>query len=239
MENRLSPHSGHSDAPFDFTGSLPAFHGVPVEHQTITIAGKRFELAGLKDAADLLDIPDFAERFVKDDMAPYGFELWPAAPMLATHMLTGDNGAGRSAIELGCGLALVAMAAYSRGWNILATDYDDAALRFARHNAAHNHVPLSFGILDWRQPQTIGRFDRVLGADVLYQLVDHQPILDRLHDLLAPGGIALLADPYRGIADRFEPLALQNGFEVRLLPAEPLQRGTRTIEGRIFQLQQK
>ncbi len=58
------------------------FRGLPVHEEAVVVAGRTFRLAGLRDAADLLDQPDYAKKFVEEDRAPYGMELWPAAPML-------------------------------------------------------------------------------------------------------------------------------------------------------------
>ena len=60
-------------------------------------------VAGVIDAADLLDEPDYAKRFLDDDCAPYGLELWPAAVMLAEYILQNDSNHVGRAIEIGCG----------------------------------------------------------------------------------------------------------------------------------------
>ncbi len=72
-----------SDAPFDSADGGPSYRGIPVERQAVTIGRRTFEIAGLRDASALLDEPDFAKRFLDDDVAPYGLVLWPAALMLA------------------------------------------------------------------------------------------------------------------------------------------------------------
>lgn len=63
------------DNPFEWLSGGPCFHGLPVLHREIDIAGKTFYVAALIDAADLLDLPEFATRFVEDDVAPYGLDL--------------------------------------------------------------------------------------------------------------------------------------------------------------------
>jgi len=236
---------------FEWIDGRAYFRGLPVERHVVTLAGKDssstpwvFEIAGVKDAADLLDQPDFAKRFVEDDLAPYGLELWPAARMLAEHVVRGEPGAGRSAIELGCGLALVSVAAALSGWRILATDNDQTSLRFAEYNAGKNNAEIvGFELLDWNHPREAvlpllqgRRFDRVFAADVLYQLVDHAPILRCIDQLLAPDGVAVVADPNRGVADRFETTARDHGFIVEIEPASATDRHGKTVAGRVFAL---
>jgi predicted nicotinamide N-methyase len=203
----------------------------------VTVAGQTFDIACLDDAADLLDEPDYAKRFLEEDRAPYGLELWPAAIMLAEYILQHESNDGGRAIEIGCGLALVSMAAARAGWIVTATDNEPTSLRFARYNAGLNGAPIeAFEPLDWRHPPAGRRFDRVYAADVLYQLVDHEPVLHCLRALLAPDGLALVADPNRSVADRFAAMAEPHGFTVEVIPtAAPGSAGKR-VEGRIFRM---
>jgi len=228
-----------ASVPFlDWVDGAPYFRGLPVVRHVLTIADHRFELFGVKDAADLLDLPDYAERFTSEDVAPYGMELWPSARMLAGHLLAGDAGRGRRAIELGCGLGLVAIAATAAGWSVTATDNEPTSLRFTEFNSERNNVVLQSVVrLDWQEPHTLGRFDLVLAADVLYQLVDHGPLLRCVDTLLADGGVALVADPNRTIADRFEKLATDGGFAVKTIATSTeLPEDNRRVSGRIFEL---
>jgi predicted nicotinamide N-methyase len=229
--------SGEAESLFDWRDSGAYFRDLPVQRHAVNVAGRAYEIMGVEDAADLLDQSDFARRFLEDDVAPYGLELWPAARMLAEHLLQGQSGAGRSAIELGCGLGLVSIAAADRGWAVLATDNDPTSLRFAAHNAAVNHATFrGFELLDWRNPPSNRRFDRVFAADVLYQLCDHEPLLRCIDTLLAPDGIAIIADPNRGVADRFASVATRDGFRVRLDRASAPNRQRKPVSGRLFTL---
>ncbi|UCC30694.1 MAG: 50S ribosomal protein L11 methyltransferase [Phycisphaerales bacterium] len=227
----------HLDTLFEWVDGVAYFRGLPVERRTVTVAGRAIEIVGLKDAADLLDLPEFAKRFLEDDRAPYGVELWPAALMLAEHILNGDDGAGTRAIEIGCGLGIVSMAAAMKGWRVEATDCDPTALHFAEYNAANNRVDIeAFECLDWHDPPAGERFDRVFGADVLYELKDHVPVVECVDCLLTADGVALLADPNRGVADRFAPLVRDHGFDVQVVPASETNIRGQPVNGRIFKL---
>jgi ETFB lysine methyltransferase len=207
-----------NDSPFEYIDGAPHYHGLPVTFRTVNVGDHSFELATLHDPAALLDLPDFARAFIEEDRAPYGLELWPSAIALANFLARHDPGHGRSALELGCGVGLVSLAAASAGWSITATDYDEAALGFTTYNVARNGVSLTaIERVDWRRPAHRPRVERILAADVLYQLVDHAPILDCLSRWLSDDGAALIADPGRGIADRFPRLAQEAGFHVDAL----------------------
>jgi predicted nicotinamide N-methyase len=222
---------------FDWVDGRPRYRNLPVEQSTITLAGRTFDVASLLDAADLLDEPDFAERFIEKDRAPYGLQLWPAAIMLARHVLRSEPGASKRAIEIGAGLALVSIAASTHGWRVTTTDCDPIALRFARYNAARNDAAIeTYEILDWHDPPAGRRFDQVWAADVLYQLADQAPLLRCLESVLAPGGTAMVADPNRSVADRFDELGKDHGFEVDLIPSEAPNHLGKLVAGRIFRL---
>ena len=237
LDRNVDTEMTHLETLFEWVDGVAYFRGLPVERRTLTVAGRTMRIAGLKDAADLLELPEFAKRFLEDDRAPYGVELWPAAMMLAEHIINGEDGAGMRAIEIGCGLGIVSMAAAMKGWRVEATDCDPTALHFAEYNAAINRVKIeAFECLDWHDPPAGQRFDRVLGADVLYELKDHVPVIECVDRLLEADGVALLADPNRGVADRFAPLVRDYGFDVQVLPTSEADVRGRAVDGRIFRL---
>lgn len=113
----------------------------------------------------------------------------------------------RSALDLGCGLGLLSRHLAARADHVLGIDVADAALRHARIRAA------GIGNLDFRQgdlrelPAGLdGTFDLVVVADTLYYL---SPLDDdllrrlagRVADLLAPGGICIVANHFFFAAD--------------------------------------
>ena len=207
---------------FEWVNGAVRYRGLPVERHRIRIADDTFEIAALKDAAALLDDAEVVRECEKTDRLPYGFELWPAALMLAEHLYRGEPGRGRRVIELGCGVGLVSIAAARRGWRVLTTDCDPVPLQFAEFNAAANTVDVEgYQLLDWHNPPSGPRFARVLAADVLYQRCDHTPILNCIEALLEEDGLAILADPNRGVADDFASRADASGLECILEPLSP------------------
>jgi hypothetical protein len=75
-------------------------------------------------------------------------------------------------------------------------------------------------LLDWRKlPDDLGRFDRVVAADVLYEKHHAIALSGVIARTLAPGGIAMVADPGRARAVEFEPAARAVGLTVSKQPA--------------------
>jgi len=226
-----------SDELFDWVDGHAYFCRQRVEFREIVLGDHTFNVAALVDAAGLLDDDEFAKPFLEEDRAPYGLELWPAALMLSDYILQGEPGAGRSALDLGCGVGLVAMAAARRGWQVTGVDHDPSALRFAQRNARKNgETQLLFDRFDWKTPFFGQRFDRVFAADVLYQRIDHLPILKCIESLLADGGLAFLADPNRKVADSFPARSRERGFEVTEIKTSATLPSGAAIAGRLYTL---
>ncbi len=215
---------------------VPTFRGLPLEVRTVHVAGMSLRIVAMVDATQLLDQPDCAKRFLDADVAPYGVELWPAAIMLAEYIARLEN-PPRCVLEIGCGLGLVSIVAARLGWSIVAGDHEPSALVFARHNGQlTGDNPVRFIEFDWRHPPAGLTFDCILGADILYQLTNHAPILDCLDRLLEPDGIALISDPSRGVADHFPAAAQAAGFYVETVRASAEGPSGRFLEGRIFRV---
>lgn len=155
-------------------------------------------------------------EFDRDERLPYWADLWPAARALARH-LWDEPHMPRSALELGCGLALPALALLARGARVLATDYHADAFRFARANAVRNGLPmLRTRLLDWRvPPPDLGVFDLVIAADVMYERRNAAALVDLLPKVVAAGGRVLIADPGRVYMETFVEQMQQNGWQVR------------------------
>lgn len=228
------------DPLFEWVDDEPHFRGIPVKRERIAVAGREFVMARLDDPAALLDHPDFAERFLEDNQAPYGLELWPSSLMLAELILQEGAGRRRRAIDLGCGLGLVSMAAALAGWHITATDNEATSLRFTEYNAGINRISIDvIEPLDWRDPPTGRKFDRVFGADLLYELVNHVPLLRCIGELLAPEGVALIVDPNRSVADGFESMARDGGFDVEIISTLKQTVDDCEATGRLYRLQRR
>ena len=166
------------------------------------------------------------EDFVKDERLPYWADVWPSSIVLAEKLLELD-GAGRTALELGCGVGLSTLAATSAGFEVLSTDYYEDALDVTRANVFRNLGTIArTRMVDWRHfPEDLGRFDLVFASDVLYEK-EYAELLPVLLDrLLVPGGIALIADPGRVAAPVFVEACEKSGLAIRLKETRPFEAG--------------
>ena len=166
----------------------------------IRVGTRTLSILHPESAEELIDETDFE----RDERLPYWADLWPSARVLAEHVLS-LRGDGRSLLELGCGCGLVATCASIAGFDVVASDYYEDALRFARVNARLNGAPALRGLLlDWRHlPPELGRFEVVLASDVLYERTYGPLMANVLAQTLAKSDVAIVADPGRIAREEF------------------------------------
>ncbi|MBK6983009.1 MAG: SAM-dependent methyltransferase [Betaproteobacteria bacterium] len=162
--------------------------GYQVETSTHRIAALDYQVRALADRRQFSDPEGEAERAgVTPASWPMFGVVWPAGVALAEAMAVIAI-AGRRILEVGCGLGLASLVLARRGADITASDHHPLAGEFLRHNTDLNHMaPIPFSLAPWGGPDPgIGRFDLVIGADVLYE---HE------HPKLLAGFLALHANP--------------------------------------------
>jgi predicted nicotinamide N-methyase len=197
----------------------------------IDVGGRRWHMARPKSADELID----EEAFQRDGRIPYWADVWLSSAVLAEELAkrgavepaSGVNSPGaeqadfekprrRRLLELGCGVGFSSIVAAGLGYDVLATDYYAEALEFVSANALLNDLPaLATAMLDWRDPPaSLGRFEVVTAADVLYER-PNVPLVAGLFDrYLAADGLGLCTDPQRGAARSFADECRKLGLRV-------------------------
>src|SRR5436190_9304487 len=145
----------------------PALRSVSSAHalrwSEVALGARGLGLFTLADPDALLDTLTQEEFDRSDAKMPYWACLWPAAKALAEEVLVGPGLAGRRALDLGCGLGLVGLAALERGAHVTFLDWEPAAVLLARESAyAAGHSGVSTVVADWRSPPPLAPFDVVL-----------------------------------------------------------------------------
>ncbi|MBP7936947.1 MAG: methyltransferase domain-containing protein [Phycisphaerae bacterium] len=213
------------------------FRGYETRREVWVIAGQTFDLTWPADMDVLLDAPRTHQRFDADGYMPYWAQPWPGAVLLTEAVLAGERGARRPAVEIGCGVGLVSLAAARADWSVTASDYDQDAVAFAALNAERNGLQLAgTRIIDFRQSLDAPLYDLVLAADLLYERRNGQPIARWVASALRPGGTALLSDPNRSAAEGFSDLARAAGLVTSLVDVETIGPAGLVIRGRIWRL---
>lgn len=189
---------------------------------TLALGDRPIELLHPANADDLISEADY----VRDERLPYWADIWPSARVLAERVLL-LPGQGRRLLELGCGSGLVSAAAARAGFDVIASDYYQDALLFARANALRDGSrPIGSRHVDWRDvPADLGQFDVVVASDVLYEPPYPALVAAAIARTMSREGMALIADPGRLAAPMFGDECRANGLTVSARERVPFVDG--------------
>jgi predicted nicotinamide N-methyase len=208
-----------------------------VTREKVFVEDRTFLIDRPTRADKLLDHPGVHEASQKDDYMPYWAELWPAARMLAKVLLKEPLPENAVALELGCGLGLAGVVALSRGLEVVFTDYDATALKFAADNARCNGFTKFRTLqLDWREPPADVQTPIILASDLTYEARNIEPIVNCIRALLSPGGIALVTDQNRIAAETFRTHLTRVGLTYTTQPVKAGAPGAPREKGTLYRI---
>jgi len=179
--------------------------------------GRAFGMWVLADPDAPLDRITQEEFDQNDERMPYFGLIWPSAETLVARVLAGPRLDGLHVLDLGCGLGPCGFAAAARGARVTFFDWEPRALEIVAASARRQPISpdrVECVVGDWRTPPPIGPFDRILGADVLYEARNAPAVADFLRPHLKPGAEAWIADPGRLHAADFPSLAQAAGLQL-------------------------
>lgn len=158
--------------------------------------------------------------------------LWPSSRQLAARMASRPVTAGERIVELGCGLGLASLVAHRRGADITASDCHPLAGAFLAENLRLNGLaPLPYRHGHWPALAALesgpprpgraalqGRFDLVIGSDLLYERDDAGALaafIDTHAEAQAP---VWIVDPDRGNRSAFSRRMAERGYALQDTP---------------------
>ena len=215
--------------------------GYSVKIETLAVGGLDMQIRSLLDRQQFSDPLGIAARagISSTDWPLFGM-VWPSAQVLADAMLRFDLGTKR-VLEVGCGLALASLVVQRRHGNITASDKHPLAEAFLLDNLQRNGLgPLPYAAGDWgsgaaesgaAEPSAaLGRFDVIIGSDVLYERQQPQVLSDFIEQHSNAAMEVLIADPDRGNRSGFNRRMDRLGFDrselkVRALPGGAAYKG--------------
>src|SRR5579883_3042554 len=212
----------------------------PVAVTSLWFAGQAIRLVRPAEPDRLLDDPEVVAWNRRDEYMPYWAYLWPAACLLAETVAraTWPEPGPSAALEIGCGLGLAGLVGVARGLRVVFSDYDPAPLDFVTRSAAENGFDaarFATRLLEWRTlPDE--RFPIILGSDVLYEARLVPLVANLLERMLAPGGLGLIASPFRASAHEFPAAVESRGLTCRAEPATAQSEDGAPIQGMIYRV---
>jgi len=139
----------------------------------------------------------------------YWNRVWPSGITLCKFLATRLGQSSRKwsdVVDVGCGTGIAALALARLGANVTFVDHIPQALNIVEKNCLLNGIRTFRTVCAcWRDPGTrksIGRFDMVIGADILYDPRDVRLVGGLMRNILKPGGFGILADPGHVSSDK-------------------------------------
>ncbi|MEW6269429.1 MAG: methyltransferase domain-containing protein [Thermodesulfobacteriota bacterium] len=179
------------------------------------------------------------DRLLHDEttVPPYWAMVWGGARALASHLATRLSCDGRTALDVGCGLGLVALAAARAGARVTAIDRELAPIEFLLASAAVNRTRVEALVGDITTARFTHRFDLVLAADLLYERAEFDRLAHALADVVAEGGTLWVADPQRVDTAAFYQALDRDGFAIREICVSEVREESALLRVRLIALQ--
>jgi predicted nicotinamide N-methyase len=191
--------------------------GYEVRLQTISIAGgSDLEIRSLADRQQYSD-PDGAAADAGISPASWSLfgQVWPSARQLADLMQSWNFG-DRRILEVGCGLGLASLVIHRRNGDVTASDWHPLVETFLHDNLRRNALPMMKYVAgNWdRANPDLGRFDLIIGSDVLYERNHPNHLADFIGLHALPVAEVVVVDPGRGNRRAFVDEMESDGFAV-------------------------
>lgn len=209
---------------------------IKVKYPTINrqrkIGDKLYVMEAIRDLDEAIDLicdamtPEEQLDPFAEDLCPYFGILWPSAEALAMYLNDHQNLVkSKTVLELGCGLGLPSLVASHLGGDVLATDFHPDVEEYFLRNCRHSSIQCKYQRLNWREDTTdIGKFDVVIGSDVLYESKHPKEVALGLLRFVKKDGTIILSDPGRSYLQKFLSAMKDEGYDEEL--------SSRTIDGK-------
>jgi predicted nicotinamide N-methyase len=156
-----------------------------------------------------------------EKLAPYFGVIWPSATALCSYLAQPkvlQNLAGKSVVELGCGLAIPSILCSKSGARCTAVDNHPSVPGFLRINIAMNEPSHVRFIAADDLKHHVDTFDYVIASDVLYERALVDIIADMVTRLAKPSATFVLADPGRPYIQEFVHAMFRRGWKDSIEP---------------------
>jgi predicted nicotinamide N-methyase len=228
--------------------------GYRVKHERIAISGAAdLHIRSLLDRRQYSDPLDAAASLGISSAAwPMFGLLWPSARHLAAQMAAHPVHAGERILEIGCGLALASLVSHRRGADITASDCHPMASSFLDANLRLNGLPaLPYLHAQWQAdgrggttaggtPCVEGRFDLIVGSDLLYERDDSASLARFIERHANSRARVWIIDTNRGNRAAFGRQMAQRGFGLTETRIEaPAAIGIAAYRGRLLSFRRR
>jgi len=179
-----------------------------------------------------LVLDDIWLQLEQDSALGYGGTVWDAALVLTAYLsnLKGEFTPSTKVLELGSGTGICGLHLQRRfGCEVVVTDLP-ALLPLLERNRSLNHCSnVRVAELRWESEQSLGRFDYVLGSDLVYESALHPHLLNTIE--ANAGGEVILSFEMRKAEDLAAVDEMQRrGWTAHIIEQERLRPEYRAID---------
>jgi 2-polyprenyl-3-methyl-5-hydroxy-6-metoxy-1,4-benzoquinol methylase len=213
--------------------------GYDVKTETVHACGADLQLRSLLDRQQFFDPDHLAElEGISEAEWPLFGVLWPSSRVLAFEMTTLAL-SGQRILEVGCGLALASIVLHRRAGDVTGSDCHPLVPDFLAHNLELNGLgAMPYHHANWVRPNpTLGRFDLIIGSDVLYEAGQPGVLSRFIDEHLETRGRVMLVDPNRSERARFTRDMEQRGFGLKSTPVSAAPGLDEPYRGRLLDYQ--
>ncbi|WP_148214626.1 class I SAM-dependent methyltransferase [Desulforapulum autotrophicum] len=163
-----------------------------VEETRYQVAGLSFDFFVPKKIDPFINQDDLFTNF------PLWSKIWEATAVLSFHLSTITPDPGKRFLEIGAGMGVAGLVGAKLGHSMTITEYNTDAIKFARANAVLNNIDtVDIRELDWNNPLIEGKFDYIIGSEVVFKEKDILGLHQLFQRYLKPGGTIILAEGMR------------------------------------------
>jgi predicted nicotinamide N-methyase len=187
---------------------------IRVRYTTVEVGDLDVHVRTLRDNQQFEDDGGEAESYgISSALWPIFGVLWASGRALARVMVDYPVD-GLRVLEVGCGIGLASLVLNEQGCDITATDRHPRAQEFLNRNTQLNDADdIPFERTGWAdEDDALGRFDLIIGSDLLYESTHPQLLADFIERHAEPTCRVILIDPGRGRAGRFTRHMAAHGY---------------------------
>lgn len=171
------------------------------ETTPVTVNGKTIQIVQAKEIGRMIE-----KQFSQDDPLadfPFWAKIWEASIILSHEIAKIKPEDDKRFLEIGAGIGVAGLFAAAFGHEVTITDYNEDAMLFAMMSAQANQLHnVRFQLLDWCSPSLYGKYDYIIGSEVLFNTKFSVPLCKLLNEALAPDGAIYLAHDKSRMAPR-------------------------------------
>lgn len=215
---------------------------IRVRYQTIEIGDVDIHLRTLRDRQQFDDPDHIAENLgISSANWPIFGIVWPSGEILAQFM-SDFQIEGKRILEVGCGIGLTSLLLNHRSADITATDYHPEVGGFLRENTHLNDgevIPFVRVAWDDEEDRRLGKFDLIVGSDLIYEKEHIQMLSDFINQHANPECEVILVDPGRGFHARFSKQMVKLGYTHSQSQPQHLVDQVPEFSGQVLRYQRK